>query len=368
MSKKIYSNTKNVLQAAQERVSLGFDLFDNISVSVSGGKDSTVLAHLVVQEAERRGRRVNMFFTDSELNYSATINQVDYLMNLSLLINKVWVQIPSVTQTVGKLRNCRFLAWDEKHRGEWVQEKRVDAITENIWETGAPPYGEFYIREAYEKSCGSNSGFFIGIRADESLERLKTVTRHPALIDGNKIKWATSKPSNSALLYPIYDFSHSDIWKYIKENNLKYNKIYDYQRLHSYPTKKMRVSNIGHQFSEMEMQNLPYFEPETYAKILERVEGTEIMQEHGNKSSLFLCKKLPEHFNSWKEYLQHLIKTSINPDIKVLVERFGRMDKTTDNYRQACRQVMMNDVLNEKPIKTKEANSKDNLLNKLKGL
>ena len=45
MLRQVYIN-KTVLEAAKERISYIFDEFENIIVSVSGGKDSTVLAHM----------------------------------------------------------------------------------------------------------------------------------------------------------------------------------------------------------------------------------------------------------------------------------------------------------------------------------
>ena len=39
---------KDVLTAARERISYIFDNFEKIIVSVSGGKDSTVLCHLAL--------------------------------------------------------------------------------------------------------------------------------------------------------------------------------------------------------------------------------------------------------------------------------------------------------------------------------
>jgi predicted phosphoadenosine phosphosulfate sulfurtransferase len=44
----------DVLTAARQRVSLVFDDFERVAVSFSGGKDSTVLLHLVMEEAVRR--------------------------------------------------------------------------------------------------------------------------------------------------------------------------------------------------------------------------------------------------------------------------------------------------------------------------
>ena len=43
-----YAAKKSVLEAARERMAFVFDSFEQIIVSVSGGKDSTVMAHLAL--------------------------------------------------------------------------------------------------------------------------------------------------------------------------------------------------------------------------------------------------------------------------------------------------------------------------------
>ena len=45
---QIYTN-ENVLNAARRRIHFLFDEFENIIVSISGGKDSTVCCHLALQ-------------------------------------------------------------------------------------------------------------------------------------------------------------------------------------------------------------------------------------------------------------------------------------------------------------------------------
>jgi len=55
---------QNVLEAAQERIAHVFDEFERVFVSVSSGKDSSVLYYLVMAEAAKRGRKVNVFFLD----------------------------------------------------------------------------------------------------------------------------------------------------------------------------------------------------------------------------------------------------------------------------------------------------------------
>ena len=68
MQKQVYVN-KDVVTAAQERLSYIFEEFENIIVSISGGKDSTVLCYMALQEARRRERKVGVFFLDEEVPY-----------------------------------------------------------------------------------------------------------------------------------------------------------------------------------------------------------------------------------------------------------------------------------------------------------
>lgn len=59
----------NVLEAARQRISWTFDVFPRIYVSFSGGKDSTVMLHLVMDEAIKRGRKIGVLFVDLEGQY-----------------------------------------------------------------------------------------------------------------------------------------------------------------------------------------------------------------------------------------------------------------------------------------------------------
>ena len=67
---------ENVLDAARARIELLFDNFEEIIVSISAGKDSTVLYHLCVQEAIRRNRKIIAFFLDQEAEYQASIDLI----------------------------------------------------------------------------------------------------------------------------------------------------------------------------------------------------------------------------------------------------------------------------------------------------
>ena len=46
----------SVFDAAKERISWTFDNFEHIYLSFSAGKDSTVMMHLVAEEAKKRNK------------------------------------------------------------------------------------------------------------------------------------------------------------------------------------------------------------------------------------------------------------------------------------------------------------------------
>ena len=52
-----YYIDKTVLEAAKDRIKYTFDNFKKIYVSFSAGKDSTVMLHLVMDEAKKRNRK-----------------------------------------------------------------------------------------------------------------------------------------------------------------------------------------------------------------------------------------------------------------------------------------------------------------------
>src|SRR5690606_9347594 len=123
---KLYLD-KNVLEAAQERISLLFDDFENVVVSVSGGKDSTVLLDLCRREAQRRGRVVHAFFLDQEAEYQSTIDQIRYLMTLPGVVPH-WYQVPIRMTNATSLRVPFLNAWWPGEK--WMHDKDPLAIHE----------------------------------------------------------------------------------------------------------------------------------------------------------------------------------------------------------------------------------------------
>lgn len=358
---QIYRPDRNVLDAARERISFVFDNFEEIHVSVSGGKDSTVLAHLALTEAKRRNRRVGIFFLDEEVVYQSTIEMVEYIIEDMVPGHAIplWLQIEFHLTNATSLTATQFIPWEAGKHKLWMRPKKSYAIKFPPWDRSGETvrdknkgFGFYDVFENFER-CYSNAAFLVGLRGTESPNRWRTVSKNPAEIGGEKIFWATKKGDNYAM-YPLYDWNFSDVWRYIYENGLKYHRIYDYQIKRGYPITEMRISSLIHEKSFKSLVDLPEFEPQTYNKLLKRAKGIALAQETGKNAKLFRARKLPKNFKSWRAYRDFLLETHPDPVGKrVLSERFARHLDNEYVARQQVRQLILNDYENNLPVDNK---------------
>ena len=92
---KIY-RSENVLDAAKRRIAWLFDEFPALVVAFSGGKDSTVVLNLAIEEARRRGRLpLPVMWIDQEAEWQMTRDYVRTQMDRPE-VKPMWLQIPMV--------------------------------------------------------------------------------------------------------------------------------------------------------------------------------------------------------------------------------------------------------------------------------
>jgi predicted phosphoadenosine phosphosulfate sulfurtransferase len=352
--KRVYI-AEDVLSQARKRISLVFDNFEEIIVSVSSGKDSTVLYWLVVQEAQKRNRNVKVFFLDQEAEYSSSVSLMEYMM-LHESVIPLWYQVPLDMTNATSYDECLFHAWGE---GEsWIRDKNKIAI-KSI--EGKYP-NRFYSFFQWMEKNNPNTAFFIGLRAEESLNRLRAVIKNPGW--GN-IRWSTkTKGKNTFRFYPLYDWSVGDIWKFIADNNLPYNSIYDkmYQSNKNF-YKTMRVSNLIHEKSFKCLGDLQLYEPETFDKLVGRVSGIHVASIYVKEDSVFETNKLPAQFTTWGAFREHLLETSPTNKKQKFLERFNKQPQEEQMYRKQVRQLLLNDYENNLDVcSTKKDKKKTDLM------
>lgn len=338
----------SVLEAAQRRISRVFDEFENIFVSVSGGKDSTCLYYLCLAEAKKRNQKINVFFLDQEAEYAATIDQIRILMN-HRLVNPYWFQVPIYLTNATSYTQIFLYAWGEGE--EWMRPKEDIAIKE-INEPYPKRFYKFF--DWFEQQQTERTAFIVGLRSKESMNRFRAVTKNPGY---KNILWSTTtKNPDCYRFYPIYDWTVGDVWKYIADNCLPYNKIYDkLYCLKGMKIDEIRVSNLIHEKSFKCLATLQELEPETYEKLCKRLKGVHTAALYASEGMIYNSTKLPSNFKTWREYRDFLLETApIDDKLKARIKkRFDRQANSELIHRQQCRQILICDWENNIPIDTK---------------
>lgn len=302
----------DVLTAARQRVAYVFDNFENIYVSFSGGKDSSVMTHLVMDEAIRRGRKVGLLFIDLEAQYQYTIQHVKETYELYRdHIIPFWVSLPISLSNAVSVYEPRWICWEPGK--EWVRQPDELSITNASmfpfykyameFEEFAPLFGMWF-------SGGKKTACFVGIRADESLNRYRTIKMEGKSTYRGKM-WTTLVDDSLYNAYPIYDWQTSDIWKYNGKFFKPYNKIYDLMHKAGISIHQARLCQPYGFDQRRGLWLFHVLEPETWARIVSRVNGAnsgaEFVQYSGNISGQMKITKPDGH--TWKSFAQLLLKS-----------------------------------------------------------
>lgn len=307
----------NVLEASRKRIEYIFDEFEKIYVSFSGGKDSSIMFHLVMDEARKRNRVVGILYIDLEAQYTATIEHSDNMFKeYENNIDLHWICLPI------KLRNGvsnfepTWVCWDDKAKHKWVRDLPTDSRVRH--EEASYPFfkngmefEEFIILWGKWYAGETKTAAFIGIRADESLNRFRTICTAKKITYKNK-RFTTLIEDNLYNVYPIYDWRTRDIWIYHSMNKDRdHNKIYDLMNMAGVPLSQQRLCQP---FGDDQRRGLWLYhilEPKTWYKLIERVNGANsgalYIQETGNITGYNKITKPVGH--TWKSFFMLLFST-----------------------------------------------------------
>lgn len=322
---------ENVLEAASGRISNIFDSFDRIYCSFSGGKDSSVMLHLVMEEAIKRNRKVGVLIIDLEAQYADTIDHVRKMTELyKNNIDLWWVCVPL------KLRNAvtnfepQWCCWDEDKKDIWVREKPIEAKTEKDLPFFIPKmeFEEFMVLFGDWYSQGENCAAFIGIRADESLHRYCAIaTWEKKDRQFKDYIWTTKVIGKVYNAYPIYDWRTEDIWRYHgKFPDKPHNNIYDKMQMAGVKISQQRLCQPYGDDQRRGLWLYHILEPQTWFKLVARVNGANsgalYIQENGNMTGYNKITKPANH--TWESFCNLLLQTMPKKTREHYVYRFKK--------------------------------------------
>lgn len=308
----------NVLNAARERISWTFDNFEKIYLSFSGGKDSTVMLHLVMDEAIKRQRKIGLFFIDWECQIQLTIDFVKAMYDgYGPHVYPYWYAIPMRTWNACSQFEPEWTAWEESKRDLWVRQPDPKSITlplpifqelpffyEGIsFEEFVPEFGEWY-------AAGEKTACFVGIRSDESLNRFRTISSRTKTTADGKM-WSTLATENVFNIYPIYDWHVDDIWTYLCKFKKPYNRLYDQMYMAGLTPHQMRICEPFGDEARKGLWLYHIVEPERWSKVCLRVAGANTGALYSREKGAVLGNhhvSLPEGHN-YKTFAEHLLAT-----------------------------------------------------------
>ena len=172
---KVYKE-QTVLEASLERVRYLFDEFEDVYVSVSGGKDSTVAFNMALQVARERGRKLGVFFLDQEFEYEATIDIIREWMHEPDVV-PYWLQAPLKMYNSNSPTEPYTIVWDESRRDTWMREREPDSMHEHFNENIDRFHDSVEAFTVWRKSVtGKSTCCITGMRAEESFNRFRAMT------------------------------------------------------------------------------------------------------------------------------------------------------------------------------------------------
>lgn len=359
----------DVLTAAKQRIAYTFDSFPKIYISFSGGKDSSVMLHLVMDEAIKRNRKIGVLFVDLEGQYKITIEHVKEMYSIyANNIEPFWCCLQIDLRNAVSAFQPKWTAWDISQKDKWIRDIPDNAKRDYDFPFFYPgmEFEEFVPKFGHWYSKGKLTACFVGIRSDESLNRYRTIAGRKSKFENKN--WTTWVGESLYNIYPIYDWKTQDIWRYNGKYFKPYNKLYDLMYKAGVSIHQQRICQPYGDDQRRGLWLFHVIEPETWGKLIARVNGANsgalFNGEHGNINGMMKIQKPEGH--TWESFAKLLIsslpkksKTHFENKISVFIKWWidrgypnGIPDeadveleasKKVPSWRRICKSLLRND-------------------------
>lgn len=304
----------SVYEAAQKRIAWAFDTYSRLLVSFSGGKDSTVMLHMVMDEAKRRNQKVGVMFIDWEAQFTLTIEHTKAMFDMyAEWIDPYWISLPFLTTNACSQFEPEWICWEDGRQEDWVRPLPAWAISDY----GALPFykyamtfEDFIVDFGHWYGQGKLTGCFVGIRASESLNRWRAVTYHNTKFESTHgTSWVNESLWN---VYPLYDWRTEDIWTYHgKHADKPHNPLYERMHQAGLSIHQMRICEPYGDEQRSGLWLYHIVEPETWGRVVARVAGANNGALYGNESGNVMGNiRITKPVNhTWQSFVMMLLES-----------------------------------------------------------
>ena len=255
----------DVVKLAKHRIKNVFSNGLPVYLSISGGKDSIVLAHLIyqsIQDGEVDPSLLTINFIDEEAMFDDVIEIVKLWRKRFMLIGAKfnWFCVECTHFNCFNLLTSdeSFILWDRYKKDVWVREMPEYAITKHpLLKSRQETYQSFLT------NLNQDGITMTGVRAAESYQRMFNLS-------SMFTREGDSVPTGNTSVMPIYDWSDNDVWLYILNNNLEFPKTYLNLYQIGTPRNRLRISQFFSIDTAKVLVQLNEFEPDLMARIIKR--------------------------------------------------------------------------------------------------
>ncbi len=320
--KRIKANI-DVVTAARKRIKNVFSNGLPVYLSFSGGKDSLVLADItlkLIKAGEIDPKLLTVIFIDEEAIYTSVEETVHEWRKKFLLASasfEWWcIEVKHFSAYNQLTADESYTCWDHTKEDVWVRRPPPFAIRNHPQlRPGIDNYQSFL-----PKITGDGI-MLVGVRASESVQRLQYMA-------GLNLG-AGSSITGKNMIYPIYDWKTSDVWLYLKNEQVDIPIIYLWMYQAGIPKNQLRICQYFSVDCVGSLVHIAEYEPGLWEKILKR-------EPNAYLAALYWDSEL--YRRSSKQRRQ----TEKPKDYKALVKHmlFEEPDKyfTTDLTRRVARQ------------------------------
>lgn len=309
----------NVYDNLQKRLKFIFEEFENIYVSFSGGKDSTLLLNLALEFKRKYypNKKIGVYHQDFEAQYSVTTKFIeDTFEKIKDEVEPYWLCLPAATRTALSNYQMYWYPWDDQKEDIWVREMPKFDYVINLKNNPITTYKYKMPQEQMAKQFGrwyrqvhgdGSTICLLGIRADESLQRYNGFLNKKYSYKNQC--WISKQFKNVWSASPLYDWTISDVWHANFKFKYDYNPIYDMFYMAGVNVSQMRVASPFNDSAKESLNLYRILDPEIWVKLLGRVKGVNFTSIYAKTKAMgYRNITLPEGY-TWKEYTKFLLAT-----------------------------------------------------------
>jgi len=293
--------SRDVLEAAKQRIINAFSNGKKVYVSFSGGKDSLCLMDLILKLASA-GKiditRMIAEFIDEEAMYDSVIEKVHEWRKKILLaggkFNWFCLEIKHFSCFNLLEQDENFICWEKTQKSAWIRKPPSFAIMEHpLHKNRIMTYQEFLMKHNSDGIC------ITGVRMAESIQRSKymtsTFSSKRGLARGNMV-WA------------IYDWKDTDVWRYLYQEKIDIPDVYLYLYQSGSRLRDLRVGLYFSVDTAKSLVKMNEYYPDLMEKVIRREPNAYLAALYWDSEMFRHSSKLRRSFEEPKDYKAEVFK------------------------------------------------------------